>query len=450
MTNGSIQVLIVDDDRKGALLLSKALGVFGDITCDTVYSAEEMFERIKRRQYRVFLLDLNLPGMDGLKALEKLKAEIPGAQVLMITGHNDIQTAVNAVKQGASQYLVKPLDVGHVAEMIHKSSRESRGLPDTSSLKGASPLMIYSENSPLKILLETVEKISVSDASVLIYGESGTGKELMARHIHMESFRAKNAFIPVNCAAIPRELMESEFFGHEKGAFTGAFESRDGLFKMADKGTLFMDEISEMPLFMQVKLLRTFQSGEIRRVGSVHFDHVDTRIVAATGKNLQEEIKNQRFREDLYYRLNVVTLELPPLRKRKMDIPLLVKAFLSGTEKGNKKCEIEDKALVLLSEYSWPGNIREFKNCIERLVLLSENSIIRARDVEMDFLNKKKASLPLATDIPQTLDEMEKIQILKALESTHGNKTQTAKMLGISLQTLYNKLNRFGIFQGSS
>ena len=443
MTNGSIQVLIVDDDRKGALLLSKALGVFGDISCDTVFSAEEMFERIRRRPYRVFLLDLNLPGMDGLGALGKLKAEIPQAQILMITGHNDIQTAVTAVKQGASQYLVKPLDVAHVAEMIRRASRESRGLPDISSLKGAAPAMIYSESSPLKKLLETVEKISVSDASVLIYGESGTGKELMARHIHLESPRAKNAFIPVNCAAIPQELMESEFFGHEKGAFTGAHEARDGFFKMADKGTLFMDEMAEMPIFLQVKLLRTLQSGEIRRIGSVRFDHVDTRIIAATGKDLQQEIQKQRFREDLYYRLNVVTLELPPLRKRKMDIPLLAKAFLSGTENG--KCEMEEKALALLSEYSWPGNIREFKNCIERLVLLSENRIIRAKDVEMDLLNKRKIIAASAPEGTQTLDEMEKIQILKALESTRGNKTQTAKMLGISLQTLYNKLNRFGI-----
>ncbi len=448
MTNGSIQVLIVDDDRKGAHLLSKALGVFGDIDCDSVFSAEEMFERIKRRQYRVFLLDLNLPGMDGLNALQKIKAENPQAQVLMITGHNDIQTAVTAVKQGASQYLVKPLDVAHVAEMIRRASRESRGLPDISSLKGAAPAMIYSESSPLKILLETVEKISVSDASVLIYGESGTGKELMARHIHLESPRAKNAFIPVNCAAIPQELMESEFFGHEKGAFTGAHEARDGLFKMADKGTLFMDEMAEMPLFMQVKLLRTLQSGEIRRIGSVRFDHVDTRIVAATGKDLQQEIQKQRFREDLYYRLNVVTLELPPLRKRKMDIPLLAKAFLSATEKENEKCEMEEKALALLSEYSWPGNIREFKNCIERLVLLSENRIIRAKEVEMDLLNKRKLMASSAPEGPQTLDEMEKIQILKALESARGNKTQTAKTLGISLQTLYNKLNRFGISQG--
>lgn len=446
MTNGFIQVLIVDDDRKGAFLLSKALGVFGDIACDVVFSAEEMFERIKRRQYRVFLLDLNLPGMDGLEALEKLKVEVPKSQVLMITGHNDIQTAVSAVKQGASQYLVKPLDVVHVAEMIRRASRESRGLSDISSLKGTSPSMIYSESSPLKTLLETVEKISVSDASVLIYGESGTGKELMARHIHRESPRARNAFIPVNCAAIPQELMESEFFGHEKGAFTGAHEAREGLFKMSDKGTLFMDEMAEMPLFMQVKLLRTLQSGEIRRVGGVRFDHVDTRIIAATGKDLQEEIRRKNFREDLYYRLNVVTLDLPPLRKRKMDIPLLAKAFLSGTEQ--EECEMDEKALILLTEYSWPGNIRELKNCIERLTLLSENRVIRARDVEMDLLNKQKSVTSSATDIPHTLDEMEKIQILKALESTRGNKTQTAKMLGISLQTLYNKLNKFEIFQG--
>ena len=446
--NELISVLIVDDDEKGARLLAKGLFVSSGIRADCVFSGEEALKVFRKGNYDAFLIDLNMPGMDGIETLKVIREARPFCPIMIITGHNEIQTAVKSIKEGAYDYLVKPFDIDHVANVVIRAceqmNAEKRDEANRITRNGAgTDTLIFSEDSSLALVAKTVEKVACSDASVMIIGPSGTGKELIAQRIHRKSQRSNNPFIVLNCGAIPQELFESELFGHEKGAFTGAIEKRVGLFALADNGTLFLDEIAEMPLSMQVKLLRTLQSGEVRMIGGNNILYVNTRVICATAKNLLEEVKAGRFREDLFYRLNVINLVIPPLNERKQDIPLLVDYFLKNIRIGGRMIPLIDlKALEALQSYDWPGNVRELKNAVERLMLLCSGEVIRREDVERNLKIAPSVSKALEPEKEVTLEELEEYQIRKVLSSTGGNKMQAAKRLGITVQTLYNKLNK--------
>jgi DNA-binding NtrC family response regulator len=436
-------ILIVDDDLKGARLLRRGLEI-ANMEADIAETAERAIEKCLAGNFDAVLMDLNLPGMNGIEALREIHRERPFCPVIIITGHNEIHTAVQAIKQGAFDYLVKPLDLEHVRAVIRRALRESASARREEAVKrtGSLERIVHAPNSPLASVLQTAEKIATSNAPVLITGESGTGKELVARRIHQQSVRVHQPFIQVNCAAVPRDLLESEFFGHEKGAFTGATERREGLFSIANKGTLFLDEIGDIPPSMQGKLLRTLQSGELRKVGGNRIVHVDVRIIAATGKNLEQEVRTGRFREDLFYRLNVMRLLLPPLRERKQDIPPLVDYFLQTLPVGGRRfSDIEKQALERFLLHDWPGNVRELQNTIERLMLLGTGPILTLSDIRNDYTFRDRKNAPGAS-LDETLEELEARHILNMLERCDGNKTRAAARLGISVQTLYNKLNR--------
>ncbi len=441
-------LLIIDDNEKGARLLKKGLEVTSQIEADCVISGEEGIKQSIKKNYDAILMDLNLPGIDGIQAMQTIKEDLPYCPVIMITGHNDIQTAVTAIKKGAFDYLVKPLDLDMVLDVIERACKqitlEKKIKADNNSKKiRHSDEMIYDKTkSPLVELVKVAVKVAASDASVLITGESGTGKELISKMIHSKSVRSNQPFVEVNCGAIPHELMESEFFGHEKGSFTGATDKHDGFFSVANKGTIFLDEIGEMPMSLQVKLLRTLQSGEVRRIGGTKLFHVDVRIIAATSRDLLEEIEQNKFREDLFYRLNVVNVCIPPLRERKCDIPLLIRHFLKILHPGdNIVRKIDDKALRFLDKHNWPGNIRELKNLIERFMLLVEGTTITLEDVTKDPLISRN-HLKTTKFLDMSLAKLETFQIDAVLKQCGGNKTQAAKKLGITVQTLYNKLSK--------
>ncbi|EKD26838.1 MAG: hypothetical protein ACD_79C00993G0005 [uncultured bacterium] len=442
----TIKVLTCDDDPHGGKLLCKGLQIISKISADHVLTGEDAVKASADKDYDVILMDLNLPGMSGITAMELIKNNRPYLPIIIITGHNEIPTAVKAIKFGAFDYLIKPLDLDLVIEVIHRAFehalvRKKNEVLKTKELKADKETIIYSQDSCISPIVDLIDKIATSDAPVLILGESGTGKELFANMIHHKSHRQNMPFIGVNCAAIPHELIESEFFGHEKGSFTGASDKKEGLFSVANKGTLFLDEIGDMILPMQVKLLRTLESGEIRKVGGTAITHTDVRVIAATSKDLIEEVKANRFREDLFYRLNVINFTLPPLAKRKEDIPLMIEHFLRTIDTGRKKIKgIEPLAMKLFLQYDWPGNIRELKNTVERLVLLCESDMISLKEAEKDFKIKNLKTYNNSNDL--TLATFENQHIQKVLELCKGNKSQTAKKLGITLQTLYNKLKQ--------
>ncbi len=415
----------------------------------------------------VLISDLKMPGMDGLELLSAVKNLDPGLPVIVITAHGTVDTAVSALKKGAFDYITKPFDKNELQAAVRKAaatrhSNQSQ-LQDTYDAKGR--FRIIGQSPKMRDIYTIIEKIADTPSTVLITGESGTGKELVASALHESSSRHHKPFIKVNCAAIPKDLIESEFFGYEQGAFTGAVASKPGRFELADGGTLFLDEIGEIPNAMQVKLLRALQESEFERVGGVRTLRVDVRVVAATNRDLAEDIKTGHFREDLYYRLNVVPITLPPLRQRPEDIPLLVEAFI---EKYNKRLnkhvdQCTPQALACLMQHAWPGNIRELENVIERTLLFSENTLLDVMDLPEEF-KKYSASAhtvsftpaPVSTPDPQHSSsfkelvkqatyEVEKELILKALEETGGNVTRAAHMLQISRKGLQNKMKEYGL-----
>jgi two-component system response regulator HydG len=415
---------------------------------------------VQEQAYDLVLMDVRMLKVSGLEALSAIKAINPSIPVVIMTAFSSVDTAVAALKQGAHDYLTKPLDfeklritIGRAMEHTrlreeNRRLRETLGLQfDRSRIIGRSPAMLK--------LLDTVAQVAPSEATVLISGESGTGKEIIAGAIHFNSPRRDGAFVRLNCAAITETLLESELFGHEKGAFTGAERRREGRFHQADGGTLFLDEVSEMPLSMQVKLLRVLQEREFTRVGGDALVRVDVRVIAATNTHLPDRIAAGTFRDDLYYRLNVVGLEIPPLRERREDIPLLAQHFLETFAQRNRKPikGFTPQAMDRLIRYSWPGNVRELMNAVERAVVLARADYL----AENDFPLIAAAEQPPPEALPvlaaagvengMPLDEVEKTTILKTLQAAGGNKSETARRLGITRRTLHKKLKAYGVMR---
>lgn len=448
-------ILIIEDKESMSQMLKQALELEGYeviIARDGV----EGIKRIKDSRIDVVLTDLKLPKKDGLEVLKASREENPLVPVIVMTAYATIEHAVNAMKLGAYDFITKPLDIDHLSLIIKRSINNQRLLTENILLKdrlsceAGIPTIIGKSQKMIEVV-ENIKRVASTKTTVLLLGESGTGKELFARAIHYLSPRKSAPFVPINCTAIPRELLESELFGHEKGAFTGAEERKLGKFELANNGTIFLDEIGEMDMALQSKLLRTLQESEIERVGGTKPIKVDIRIIAASNKNLQDAVANNRFRDDLYYRISVFPILIPPLRERKEDIPLLIEHFVSkfNAEMNMRKKGVTEEALRVLMDYNWKGNVRELENVIERAMILSDGEWITPKEINLI------PTEPPTTDIPLngTLDEVAKTalriaesrRIKKALEDAGGNKSRAAEELKVSYKTLLNKIKEYGI-----
>ncbi len=441
-------ILVVDDDADMRELAYDMLKDRGH-QVTTAGSGEEALKRLGEEDYAVVLTDLRMKGMQGIDLLAEIKRGFPDVSVILMTAFGSVETAVEAMKHGASDYLTKPVKTEELVRVVERVIREASLRREVSRLrkevhKEYSFHHILGKSKAIQAVFDLIRRIADSPTNVLITGESGTGKELVAKAIHYNSDRRDAPFIPVNCAAIPEQLLESELFGHMRGSFTDAKMDKRGLFEEAQKGTLFLDEISELPIMLQSKLLRAIQEREIRRVGANKPVSVDVRIIAATNLNLGEEIKAKRFRDDLYYRLNVIELKLPPLRDRREDIPLLVEAFLKKCGDARRKDVkgVSESALAMLMDYGWPGNVRELENVVERGVTLSRSEKIMSEDLPPAVQGSRgdRRVLDEAAERTLPLEAVEKEYILKILEKMGGNKYQAAHALGIDRKTLYRKL----------
>ena len=441
-------ILFTDDEDTFRNIMAKELTRMGyHVACCA--SGAETLAKMRERDFDVVILDMNMPVMGGIETLKRVKEMESTTEVIVLTGQGSIENAVQAIKSGAYDYLTKPCRLSELDALLQKAlekrqlSRENAHLRRLVKGVQETPVMI-GNSIAMNTLYKMIDKVAPSDSIVLIQGESGTGKEIVAQTIHQRSTRANRPFVVVNCATLQETLLESELFGHVKGAFTGAAESRMGLFEAADGGTLFLDEIGELTVNTQAKLLRVVQSGEVRRVGDNRAITVDTRIIAATHRNLATEVKNGSFREDLYFRLNVITLSLPPLRERREDIPALIDYFLQNFCQNLQKKRILPEALTVMTQYNWPGNVRELENTIERLVVLTEGENISIEDLP-ENIRGISSVFNAAEGVEGTLSEVEKKHILKVLQEKQWNKTLAADALGISLKTLYNKLKVYHI-----
>jgi two-component system response regulator HydG len=452
-------ILIVDDDDSHRTMLRTLIGDWG-YTISEADDGAAAIRMVRDQTYDLVLMDVRMVNVSGLEALADIKSYNPAIPVIIMTAYSSVETAVDALKQGAHDYLTKPLDFEKLKITIERSMEHTRLRAENRQLKEILGKQFDRQNiigrSPaMTQLLETVAQVAPSEATVLISGESGTGKELIAGALHFNSHRKNGPFIKINCAAITETLLESELFGHEKGAFTGADRRKEGRFSQAHGGSLFLDEISEMSLTMQVKLLRVLQEREFTRVGGEHTLHVDVRVIAATNKNLVDLISQGAFREDLYYRLNVVDMEIPTLRHRREDIPLLAQYFMENfCAKNRKKIKgYTPRAMEYLIKYDWPGNVRELMNAVERAVVLSRTDYLTDTDfpVIQGTVASNQASQPgiqepgFAGDT--SLEEIEKATILKTLEAAGGNKSETARRLGITRKTLHKKLKAYGVMK---
>lgn len=446
------KILVVDDEENIRKSLKMILEYEGYSFLEAA-DGEEALDIIEETVgLDLVLLDIKLPGRDGLEVLAELKEKPYRPEVIMISGHGTIKTAVDATKLGAFDFLEKPLHRERVLLCIRNALNQSKLLRECQDLRKKSDKRyeLIGNHPSMKKLWKEIMKISPTNATVLIHGESGTGKELIARAIHSQSLRAKESFVQVNCAAIPEELIESEFFGHEKGAFTGATEKKPGKFEQADGGTIFLDEIGDMSLKTQSKVLRVLEEGEVQKVGSSRINKVDVRVIAATNKDLGKEKKKGTFREDLYFRLNVIPIYSPSLREIKEDIPLLVEYFSKiYTEENNFKVKkFSEDALEVMMKYAWKGNVRELKNVVERLIIMTEADIIKRQDLPERIRGEIGIYLPEAKGI-KTLKEFrelaEKDFILAKLEESNWNISQTAREIDTPRSNLYKKLEHYGI-----
>jgi len=448
MTEEGGAILVVDDDVEMRALVHDVLKARGH-QVTTAGNGQEALMQLAQTDFAVVLTDLRMKGMEGTELLAEIKRLYPDTGVILMTAFGSVETAVEAMKHGASDYLTKPVKSDEIVRVVERVVREAALRREVSRLrkevhKEYSFHQILGKSKAIQGVFDLIRRVADSPTNILITGESGTGKELVAKAIHYNSDRREAPFVPVNCAAIPEQLLESELFGHMRGAFTDAKMDKRGLFEEAQKGTVFLDEISELPLMLQAKILRVIQEKEIRRVGATKPISVDVRIIAATNLNLNDEVKAKRFREDLYYRLNVIELKLPPLRERREDIPLLVDAFLKkcGEVRGKEMKGVNEAALAMLIDYGWPGNVRELENVIERAVTLSLGEKISPDDLPPAVQGARgdRRVLDEAAEKTLPLQEIEKEYIKKILEKMGGNKYQAAHVLGIDRKTLYRKL----------
>ncbi len=448
------RILLVDDETSFRVHLGRLFTRKGyDVT--EAATGGEALALLGKMHFDVVLLDIVLPDKDGVEILRDLKEQTQDIQVIMMTANATVSNAISSMKLGAYDYLIKPFEVEELTILIERACelstlrRESKHLRHELARQREFDEFVGKDPEVLE-MLELVAKVAPTDSTVLITGETGTGKELIAKAIHRKSARRDKPFIVVNCSAIQETLLESEMYGYEKGAFTGATRNKSGLIEVANTGTLFLDEIGELSHTLQVKLLRFLEGGEYRRVGSARSLRADVRLLAATNRNLKRLIQDAAFRDDLFYRLNVINIQLPPLRERKADIEELVQYFLRKTCSRMGKCikRIDANALEMLCHYQWPGNVRELENVIERAVILTTSEMITTNDFPADLVAPVAAS-PRWQAESDSLADVEHRQILKVLQNTVGNKTRAAAVLGITKKTLYAKLRAYGIFPRS-
>ena len=456
MVNTGPTILVVDDDDAHRTMLKTLISGW-DFRVEEADDGAAAIDMVQKRAYDLILMDVRMVNVSGLEAQDRIRAINPAIPIIIMTAYSSVDTAVQALKQGAHDYLTKPLDFDKLRVILERAMEHSRLKEENRILKerlgdqfdrkniiGGSPAMMQ--------LLETVAQVAPSEATVLITGDSGTGKELIAGAIHFNSSRKRGPFVKLNCAAITETLLESELFGHEKGAFTGADRRKEGRIRQADGGSLFLDEVSEMPLTMQVKLLRVLQERELTRVGGEEVIRVDIRLIAATNKNLPGLIAEERFREDLYYRLNVVGLRMPALHERREDIPLLANHFLERfADQNQKKIKgFTPQAMDQLIHYAWPGNVRELMNAVERAVVLARSDYLDTPDFPLlpgvghdsGGFGLEDGQLSLKGDI--SLEQVERAAILSTLKAVDGNKSEAARRLGVTRKTLHQKLKRYG------
>jgi len=448
-----IRLLVVDDEQSIRRLCMTIGGSLG-FACDEAESAETAATRLETDAPDLVLTDLKLPNQSGVDLLKQIKSVLPRAEVAIMTGHGSIESAVDAMKLGAYDYIEKPFRVEKMRLLLQRMAEKVRLVNENAFLREKVSTDenldgIIGTSAGMQDVLRMISRLKDTRTPVLISGESGTGKELVARAIHFRGALAQTNFVAVDCGALVPTLMESELFGYEKGAFTGATKSKAGLFQAANGGTIFLDEIGELPLEMQAKLLRVLQEKEVRPVGSNHKINVDVRVIAATNRDLEAAYRAGTFRKDLYFRLNVVTVHLPPLRERRSDIPMLVHHFLNRYAPGTH-LPITPAAMKSLLQYDWPGNVRELENCIARAVTLGDQRVIDVQDLPPAIRTEQPASNELTSQDANSLSttalaEMEKMTILRVFEQAHGDKALAGKMLGISRATLYRKLKRYNI-----
>ena len=437
------KILVVEDEPKMAFLLEAELNDAGH-RATSVTDGREAVRRVEREHFDIVITDLRMEGMDGIEVLERVKGLDPQTEVVLITAYATAQTAVEAMKKGAYDYIIKPFDIEEL-KLLVKKIEEKQGLLYENALlqeKARREGLLVGGRSPaMRKVLELIDKVAPTDATVLVLGESGTGKELVARRIHHTSPRRDKPLVAVHCATFPENLLESELFGYERGAFTGANRRKVGHFEYADGGTIFLDEVGELPASVQAKLLRFLQERQFTRLGGVEPVRVDVRVIAATNRDLEREVREGRFREDLFYRLNVFPIELPPLRERREDIPLLVEHFLR--QRNRPPDVVSPEAMEALLAYDWPGNVRELENVIERALILAGEG--RITPDLLPFGRPKAGAKVELPDEGVNLEEVERELITQALEKAGWNKAKAAKLLGITRRRLYSRMEALGI-----
>lgn len=451
--NKQYNILICDDDEIICYLVKELLVEEG-YNADIVYDGNEAISAIRQKNYDLLILDLNLKTVSGEEVLKFVKDYDKSIEVIILSAESELKLAVKCVKEGAFDFIQKQYYTDELIPTVNRALYQKNLLQKTEILEKEldkiSPTEIIGQSENLRKLLSLSIKAAQSDSNILIEGETGTGKELLAKFIHKNSNRKNFPYVTINCASLPDQILESELFGYEKGAFTDAKTTKKGLVEIANKGTLFLDEIGEMSLNIQPKLLRFLENGEYRRIGGITNLKSDVRVICATNRNLMEEAEKKNFRKDLFFRLNVITLNIPPLRDRKEDIPLLVEHFLNSKSKSKIKKSISDEALKVLIKYDYPGNIRELEHIIERAIIFSENNIIRENEIIIPGKIKKQNFSNDTNEIPEgltTLEDIEKWYIQKVLYKNKLDRTKTAQQLGISLKTLYNKIKSYNLLK---
>jgi DNA-binding NtrC family response regulator len=442
--NEQVSILIIDDEKVVRDSLTKWFREDG-YKVEGAENAAEALKKLQNFKWQILLLDIKMPGMDGMELQQRIKELDPTATIIFITAHASVDTAVRALKEGAFDYITKPIDPDHLSHLVINAIKQRSLQGENIKLKEQIAEFSKSDDiigvsAPMKRVFELIQTVAKTDTTVMIRGESGTGKELIARAIHANSERRYFPIVTINCGGLPEGILESELFGHERGAFTGAQYRRKGKLELADGGTLFLDEIGNIGMKTQMDLLRAIENKQFSRVGGNEIIEVDFRIICATNHDLEEAIKQGTFREDLYYRLNVFTISIPPLRERKSDIPLLVHYFISKYSKiiSKSMTEILPEAMELIVQYPWPGNIRELENAIERAIVIGSPPAIMPKDLPIQISNSNK------TPYIGSLAEMEKFHILHILEENSWNISRSAEILGIDRATLYNKIEKYG------